>query len=315
MSKTEFDPKDFRRALSQFPTGVTVITTLDAEGKPVGVTASSFNSVSMDPTLVLWSIDKAALSRDCFEKAEYFAVNILGRDQVATSNNFASRGEDKFANVGYSAGIGGAPLLNDYAAQFECKTWAVYEGGDHLILVGEVIDYRYNDNIQPLVFARGSYAISAQHPEMVNSTPVPCDTPPAEGDFVSGYLLYLLRVAYQGFSADLYLRLKKELGINPEEWRILARLINCSVIKISDLSSMVMQPHVALRNTAEWMAEKGLVEILDSNTIKITAQGSEIGHKMQALAIEEETALLSQIPAEQVAQLKANLKSIIDKLD
>jgi 4-hydroxyphenylacetate 3-hydroxylase, reductase component len=314
MSKTEFDPKDFRRALSQFPTGVTVITTLDADGKPLGVTASSFNSVSMDPALILWSIDKAALSLACFEKAEYFAVNILGRDQVDTSNNFASRGEDKFTNVDYSAGPGGAPLLNDYAAQFECKTWAVYEGGDHLILVGEVIDYRYNDNIQPLVFARGSYAISAQHPEMVNSTPVPCDTPPAEGDFVSGYLLYLLRVAYQGFSADLYLRLKKELGINPEEWRILARLINCPVIKINNLSSMVMQPHVDLRNTAEWMAEKGLVEILDSNTIKITAQGSEIGNKMQALAIEEETALLSQIPAEQVAQLKANLKSIIDKL-
>jgi 4-hydroxyphenylacetate 3-hydroxylase, reductase component len=314
MSKTEIDPKDFRRALSQFPTGVTVITTLDGEGKPVGVTASSFNSVSMDPTLVLWSIDKAALSLASFEKAEYFAVNILGRDQVATSNNFASRGEDKFANAAYSAGLGGAPLLNDYAAQFECKTWAVYEGGDHLILVGEVIDYRYNDNIQPLVFARGSYAISAQHPEMVKSSSVPCSDTPAEGDFVSDYLLYLLRVAYQGFSSHLYPKLKEELGINPEEWRILARLINCPVIKISELSGMVMQPHVALRNTAEWMAEKGLVEILDTDTIKITAKGSEIGSKMQALAIEEETALLTHLPAEQSAQLKANLKSIIEKL-
>ncbi len=313
MSKSEFDPKDFRRALSQFPTGVTVITTLDAKGKPVGITASSFNSVSMDPTLVLWSIDKAALSLTCFEKAEYFAVNILGRDQVDTSNNFASRGEDKFANLAYSAGLGGTPLLSDFAAQFECKTWAVYEGGDHLILVGEVIEYRYNDNIQPLVFARGSYAISAQHPEIVKSS-VPCDTPPAEGDFVSDYLLYLLRVAYQGFSADLYPKLKKELGINPEEWRILARLINCPVIKITDLVSMVMQPYAALCNTADWMAERGLVEILDRNTIKITAQGTKIGIKMQNLAIEKETELLSQIPAEQTAQLKANLKSIIEKL-
>ena len=102
MSQTEFDPKDFRRALSQFPTGVTVITTLDAEGNPVGVTASSFNSVSLDPTLVLWSIDKGAHSLAAFEKAEHFAVNILGRDQVATSNNFASRGQDKFANIDYS---------------------------------------------------------------------------------------------------------------------------------------------------------------------------------------------------------------------
>ena len=134
MSQTEFDPKDFRRALSQFPTGVTVITTLDAEGNPVGVTASSFNSVSLDPTLVLWSIDKGAHSLAAFEKAEHFAVNILGRDQVATSNNFASRGQDKFANIDYSSGLGNAPLLTEFAAQFECKTWAVYEGGDHLIL-------------------------------------------------------------------------------------------------------------------------------------------------------------------------------------
>jgi 4-hydroxyphenylacetate 3-hydroxylase, reductase component len=313
MPKTEFDARNFRRALSQFPTGVTVITTLDAKGEPIGVTASSFNSVSMNPALVLWSVDKAALSLQAFEKSQFFAVNILGRDQVETSNNFASRGEDKFANSAYTMGTGGVPLLIDYAAQFECKTWAVYEGGDHLILVGEVLDYRYNDNIQPLVFARGSYAISAQHPEMVKS-PVPCDSTPAEGDFVSDYLLYLLRVAYQGFSADLYPKLKKELGINPEEWRILARLINCPVIKISDLSSMVLQPHVALRNTSEWMAEKGLVEILDSDTIKLTAKGSDIGLKMQALAIEQETALLSHLPAKQTAQLKANLKSIIEKL-
>lgn len=313
MSKADFDPRDFRRALSQFPTGVSVITTIDSEARPVGVTASSFNSVSMDPALILWSIDKAALSLPAFKNTKHFAVNILGRDQVATSNNFASRGEDKFAHAKYSAGLGGVPLLDDYAAQFECKTWAVYEGGDHLILVGEVIKYRYNDNIPPLVFARGSYAISAQHPEMVK-TPRPCDSPPAEGDFVSEYLLYLLRVAYQGFSADLYPKLKKELGINPEEWRILARLINCPVIKISDLSGMVMQPHVALRNTADWMAEKGLVEVLDSDTIKITEQGLQIGIKMQALAIREETELLAQIPTDQVAQLKTNLKSIIEKL-
>ena len=122
MSNTEFDAKDFRRALSQFPTGVTVITTTDAEGNPIGVTASSFNSVSMDPTLVLWSIDKGANSLEAFEKAEYFAVNVLASDQVSTSNNFASRGEDKFANAQYSAGLGNAPILDHYAAQFECKT-------------------------------------------------------------------------------------------------------------------------------------------------------------------------------------------------
>ena len=313
MSKTDFDPKDFRRALSQFPTGVTVITTLDAEGKPVGVTASSFNSVSMDPVLVLWSIDKGAHSLSAFENAENFAVNILGKDQVATSNNFASRGEDKFANAAYSAGLGGSPVLDDYAAQFECKTWAVYEGGDHLILVGEVINYRYNDSVEPLVFARGSYAISAQHPEMVKASS-PCETTATEDNFVGDYLLYLLRTAYQDFSADLYPKLKQECDINPEEWRIMARMIGCSESKISDLATTVMQPEIALRQSADWMVEKGLVEFVTNDTLKLTAKGTETASKMQALAIKEEAALLSQIPADQAEQLKTNLKTLIEKL-
>ena len=308
---SQFDAKDFRRALSQFPTGVTVITTLDANGDPVGVTASSFNSVSIDPCLVLWSIDKGAHSLSAFENAEHFAVNVLGRDQVSTSNNFASRGEDKFANADYTAGLGGAPVLADCAAQFECKTWAVYEGGDHLILVGEVKEYRYNDGIEPLVFARGSYAVSAQHPEMVKR-----DVPEAaaEGDFVGDYLLYLLRESYQRFSSDLYPKLKQECDVTPEEWRILARMINAPASKIADLEPIVMQPAVALRGTADFMVEKGLVNYLDADTLQITEKGSEVAAEMQKLATSEEDALLAQLSPEQSAVLKDSLKALIAKL-
>ncbi len=308
---SQFDAKDFRRALSQFPTGVTVITTLDANGDPVGVTASSFNSVSIDPCLVLWSIDKGAHSLSAFENAEHFAVNVLGRDQVSTSNNFASRGEDKFANADYTAGLGGAPVIADCAAQFECKTWAVYEGGDHLILVGEVKEYRYNDGIEPLVFARGSYAVSAQHPEMVKR-----DAPEAaaEGDFVGDYLLYLLRESYQRFSADLYPKLKQECDVTPEEWRILARMINAPASKIADLEPIVMQPVVALRGTADFMVEKGLVNYLDADTLQITEKGSEVAAEMQKLATSEEDALLAQLSPEQSAVLKDSLKALIAKL-
>lgn len=313
MPQTDFDPKDFRRALSQFPTGVTVITTLDADGHPVGVTASSFNSVSMEPTLVLWSIDKGAHSLAAFEKAEHFAVNILGSDQVATSNNFASRGEDKFANAAYSTGLGGAPVLDDYAAQFECKTWAVYEGGDHLILVGEVINYRYNDVVEPLVFARGHYAISAQHPEMIN-TASPCDNASKENDFVSDYLLYLVRNLYQELSASLYPKLQNECDVNPEEWRVLSQMLSCPTFKISELTDLVMQPEVALRQTADWMVEKGLVEYQSSAEIKITAKGTEVAAKLRDIAINEEAKLLSLLPADQAGQLKDNLKILIEKL-
>ncbi|MCP4595711.1 flavin reductase [Neptuniibacter sp.] len=313
MSQTEFDAKDFRRSLSQFPTGVTVITTLDADGNPVGVTASSFNSVSMDPALVLWSIDKGAHSLSAFENAEYFAVNVLNRDQVSTSNNFASRGEDKFANAKYSSGLGGAPVLDDYAAQFECKTWAVYEGGDHLILVGQVEQYRYNDAAEPLVFARGSYAVSAQHPEMTNKPSATTEN--GEGDFVQDYLLYLLRATYQNFSNQLYPRLQEECGITPEEWRILARMIGNPVIATHQLSEMVMQPEVGLKITADHMVGKGMVSYSNDNTLQITEKGSEIAAKMQQLALKEEAELLSHLSDDQKVALKDNLKSLLEKLN
>ena len=312
MSDTVFDARDFRRSLSQFPTGVTVITTLDEDGNPVGVTASSFNTVSIEPALVLWSIDKGAHSLKAFQEGKNFVVNVLGRDQVATSNNFASRGEDKFANAQYHAGIGGCPVLDDYAAQFECETWAVYEGGDHLILVGEVKDYRYQDNVEPLVFARGSYAVSSQHPEMVKSATAETD---AQSDFVNDYLLYLLRVSYQRFSAQLYPKLQDVCDITPEEWRILARMISRPSITVTELTEMVMQPEVALRQTADWMSEKGFITYEDSNTLAITAKGSDVATKMQELALTEEADLLKQLSDDQGAELKNTLKALLEKLD
>lgn len=312
MSDVVFNAKDFRRALSQFPTGVTVITTLDEAGNPIGVTASSFNSVSMDPALVLWSIDKRSYSAQAFQEAEYFIINVLRRDQVATSNNFASAGKDKFDNAAYHAGIGGCPALDTFAAQFECKSWAVYEGGDHLILVGEVIDFRYENSVGPLVFTRGSYAISSQHPEMVKSAPA--EENEQQVDFVGDYLLYLLRETYQRFSGRLYPQLKNKYSVTPEEWRILARMVNTPVIPIKDLTVMVMQPEVSLRETADWMVEKGYLEYPDNSTLKITPQGAVLASNLQELALSEEAELLSLLSDEQTRTLKNNLKAMIEKL-
>src|SRR5690554_4023075 len=115
-----FDPKDFRRALGKFPTGVTVITTRDTEGNPIGMTASSFNTLSIDPRLILWSIDKGAWSLETFTKSKAFAINILKNDQVDISNRFARRGEDKFAGLHVKEGINGSPILDGAAAWFEC---------------------------------------------------------------------------------------------------------------------------------------------------------------------------------------------------
>ena len=152
----EVDSTDFRSALGGFATGVTVVTTADNGGAPFGVTASSFNSVSLDPPLVLWSLSKSAKSIGAFTNSGHFAVHVLATDQQPLSNHFARSGGDKFSAVDWKIGVLGSPLLTDYASRFECRTLHQYEGGDHIIFVGEVVTFDQQDGM-PLVFHRGSY--------------------------------------------------------------------------------------------------------------------------------------------------------------
>ena len=157
MSIADFDKAEFRKTLGQFATGVTVITTLDKNGNDVGVTASSFNSLSMDPPMILWSLDNTAYSLPAFQHTKYFNVHVLGVGQDNLSNCFAKPGTDKFEGIKTTKGLGGVPILPHYSALFECKTAHHYPGGDHVIIVGEVIKFHRNDNA-PLVFHGGQYA-------------------------------------------------------------------------------------------------------------------------------------------------------------
>lgn len=150
------DPKAFRTALGVFATGVTVVTTLDGAGIPFGVTASSFNSVSLDPPLVLWSLAKTAQSIDAFSGSGNFAVHVLAADQQPLSNRFAKSGGDKFSSLNWTRGVLGSPLFTKYASRFECRTLHQYEGGDHIIFVGEVVNFDQQDG-KPLIFHQGTY--------------------------------------------------------------------------------------------------------------------------------------------------------------
>lgn len=152
----EIDLKAFRAALGGFATGVTVVTTIDGAGKPFGVTASSFNSVSLNPPLVLWSLAKTAQSIDAFTGSGNFAVHVLTADQQSLSNHFAKSGGDKFLSLNWTRGVAGSPLLAEYASRFECRTLHQYEGGDHIIFVGEVVNFDQQDG-KPLIFHQGTY--------------------------------------------------------------------------------------------------------------------------------------------------------------
>lgn len=165
------DPRDFRNALGTFATGVTIITAAGADKKPYGLTCNSFASVSLNPPLVLWSLVLYSSSLSIFQNASHFAVNVLGVSQQALSNKFAKSSDDKFDGVEWTAGLGGAPLLPESVANFQCRSVNRYYGGDHVIFLGAVEAYSYNRN-EPLLFARGGYGrFTSEDRRADNKTP------------------------------------------------------------------------------------------------------------------------------------------------
>ncbi|NKI16564.1 flavin reductase family protein [Spongiibacter sp. KMU-166] len=183
------DPKVLRSALGSFTTGVTVVTTRN-DGQDAGVTVNSFNSVSLDPPMVLWSLAKSAGSFPTYHSAEHFAVHILAADQEPLSQRFATKGIDKFAEVDFHRGVGDVPILDGCSAVFHCKTVYRYEGGDHEIYVGQVEKLEHFDR-QPLVFHGGKYALAVpkKKPESV------ADDTRARG-FSANSLTYLMGLVY-----------------------------------------------------------------------------------------------------------------------
>ena len=149
--------RDFRSTLGRFATGVTVVTALSADGKPIGVTISSFNSVSLDPPLILWSLSLSSPNLEAFRKASHYAVNVLSVNQQKISDRFASRSNKSFAGIPRHTGLSGVPLLEGCCACFECTNEAHYPGGDHLIFVGHVERFAECQTESPLIFHNGRY--------------------------------------------------------------------------------------------------------------------------------------------------------------
>ena len=152
----QHDARQLRDALGRFPTSVTVITTRAPDGKLEGLTANSFAALSLDPPLVVWSINRRSPSVLGFRQSGHFAINVLRAAQADLSHRFATPQSNKFDGVGFKAGLGGSPLLDGVLARFECQTQDTIEGGDHLLFVGRVHKISYGEG-EPLIFSSGRY--------------------------------------------------------------------------------------------------------------------------------------------------------------
>jgi flavin reductase (DIM6/NTAB) family NADH-FMN oxidoreductase RutF len=149
-------PEIYRSALGHYATGIVIVTGRGRNGNPVGMTANSFASVSLDPPLVLWSVDKSTPEADDFQAASHYAIHVLKRDQQKLSHRFAGSAIDKFADLSIENGIADLPLLDDYYVRLQCEIVSRHDEGDHNILVARVLDARI-ESAEPLVYFDGGY--------------------------------------------------------------------------------------------------------------------------------------------------------------
>lgn len=157
-----FSSLEFRAALGMFATGVTIVTACGADGTLTGLTASSFNSVSLAPPLVLWSLARRAASLSVFANGSHYAINVLAASQKPLAERFATRGVDRWAGVDHAPGLSGAPLIEGCVATFECFNRSRHEEGDHVIFVGEVERCTSQAGLAPLLYHGGRFY--TEHP-------------------------------------------------------------------------------------------------------------------------------------------------------
>jgi 4-hydroxyphenylacetate 3-hydroxylase, reductase component len=156
-----FDVRAFRTALGSFPTGVAVITTTASAEHHLGITVNSFTSVSLDPPLVLWCVDKKSDRYHVFTRAESYTVSILGTEHQAVSSRLAKQGNHSLDGIALRATELGPPALAEALAVFECAADAMHDAGDHAILIGKVVRFSLHEASAPLVFFRGKYGALA----------------------------------------------------------------------------------------------------------------------------------------------------------
>ncbi|MDJ0637342.1 MAG: flavin reductase [Paracoccaceae bacterium] len=305
---TEIDPRALRRALGNFATGVTIITAKGTDGTRVGVTASSFNSLSLDPPLILWSSKKDARSCAIFETASHFAVNILAADQLEMSNHFARQQEDKFAGVDWQEGIGGAPIFPNCAGRFQCETYDKLEGGDHWIFVGKVVDFD-DFGRSPLCFHQGSYAMVYSHPD---TFPGVEKEKPQNDDWgrTGNHAFFLMLRAVRAYQ-ERYQPKIETLDLSLIEARILLMLNDLSGMAADELVQLLHTPMAEARAALGTLENRGFVVSQDGG-YSLTDEGQHKASRCWAVAEAHAQETFAPFSDAEVEGFTTMLRKLID---
>ena len=300
-SQQALEVGEFRKALGSFATGVTVVTTRGTENNDIGLTANSFNSVSLEPPMILWSLGKSALSMPQFRAAKYFAVHILSEDQEALSGQFAKRGVDKFAGVEIERGPNDVPLLKHCAARFVCKTAHQYEGGDHIIFVGEVIEFTHWER-PPLAFHGGQYS------QLLKT---PASTQKRGGDVSDESLGYLLRVASRQMLVLLKVALMAQ-RLSVAQYYVLAALAKYGHRSLEQVTELLAKGEaVPSRAELDELMQRGLIETIDGQC-HLSDAGAKLHVELMSIYKASESDALSGLDYETQQMLHIALLKVIE---
>ncbi len=306
----QIDPKAFRRALGNFATGVTVITAQDNEGNRVGVTANSFNSVSLDPALILWSIDKRSRSQDVFLKASHFTVNILSVDQIDVSNNFARPVEDKFANMAFTEGAGGSVVLTNCAAHFECELYQTLDGGDHIIIIGKVINFSDNGKA-PLLYHQGAYSAVLPHPSLKISENVAEYKAQKSSVELYDNMHYLMTQAVRSYQNEYYPK-QLQAGLSVSEARLVMVLYGEHGSTKEEMLRQVGMPMREINVAVDALKAKGIIECSESK-LSLTQKGIDAAQGLCDIAVEHQKAVFEHYSKDEITIFKKILRDLIDR--
>ena len=306
------DPKLFRNALGTFATGVTIVTTRDGDGHDVGLTASSFNSVSLNPPMILWSLAKDSSNIEAFRNARSFAVHVLAAEQDALSARFARKGTDRFAGVELERGSDGIPLLPGCTARFECRTAFQHEGGDHVIFVREVVAFRHSKR-PPLVFHGGEYRLLIKKESQSITS-----EPPAPGERGPDDLLYLISRAYHQLRGG-GLQERRRRGWSEAEYSAIGQLSMEGDLSLGRLDELVAyRGHRATPEVINALEKRGLVGIcrrddaMDS-MISLTPAGRKAFIEVIAFTKAAEADALTEFEFDEFLILKQLLQRLVRK--
>jgi 3-hydroxy-9,10-secoandrosta-1,3,5(10)-triene-9,17-dione monooxygenase reductase component len=303
MDKQAIDQRELRQALGAFATGVTIVTTRAPGGGPVGLTANSFNSVSLDPPLVLWSLALSSQHIDVFRHAGWWVVHILSAGQEALSARFASRVADRFEGVAWSEGEGGVPLIEGCTARFVCRTAFEYEGGDHAIFVGQVMELT-RDQVAPLIYHGGRYA------RVMPQTEKPAAIEPGdEGEFGRHFIGHLLGRAHHQAFADVR-REYRARGLRAGEYTVLVALGLGDGHTPEDLIARAARGGAELpQQPIDALVSRGLIR-LECGLLHLTTEGRRVLMELIAVAQASQLRLESRLAPEEMGMLMHLLRRL-----